>query len=99
MESLRDIFDGNNIKAAERMLSELKQLVEQEGVRPECVKVEAVEDEGNVPVQIVDAAKRHRCDTIVIGRRGKSMVGQFFTDSVAARLLRDPIGITVWVVE
>ena len=45
-----------------------------------------------------EPARAHGCDTIVVGRRGKSMVGQFLVGSAVEHLLRNPTGFTIWVV-
>jgi nucleotide-binding universal stress UspA family protein len=99
IESLAERFDRETRAAAEQMLAEMKERVVREGVHPKAVAVEIADQRGSVVSQVLSAAARHECDTIVIGRRGRSMVGQFFLGSVAEQLLRNRIGFTVWVVQ
>ncbi len=61
--------------------------------------MEVSEDRGEVVSQIIKAAEKHGCDTVVVGRRGNSMMGRFFADSVAEQLVRHPIGMSLWLVE
>lgn len=86
-------------KSGETLLEQLKTQLVSAGIPAETIAVASAVDNGDVPAQITEEARRHYCDTIVVGRRGKSMVGQFFSDSVVEKLLRNPIGFTVWVVE
>lgn len=84
--------------AAEKLLAGLKKEIVSEGISAVCVKTDWAEDT-DIAKLILDAARQHKCDTIVLGRRGKSMVGQFFGGGVAEKILRNPTGFTVWLVE
>ena len=91
-------FRKETQQAGVRMLAEMKELLVREGVPANCITTEVASERGNVAPQILDAARAHGCDTIVVGRRGKSMVGQFFVGSAVELLLRNPTGFTIWVV-
>jgi nucleotide-binding universal stress UspA family protein len=95
----RDEYLETALAAGERMLSEMKKQLVAAGIPAECVETEVSDDIGRVSEAILDAARRHGCDTIVLGRRGQSMLGQFFGGGVAEQLLRNPIGFTIWLVE
>lgn len=60
---------------------------------------ELAEHRGDVIPQILKTETERECDTIALGRRDKSMVGQFFMKGVVRKLLRKLIGHTTWVVE
>lgn len=96
---LATIFETETQKAATRLLAETKDRIIQHGVNPEYVTTEIAKERGQIAPQILQAAADHKCDTIVVGRRGRSMVGQFFLGSVVEHLLRNPVGFTIWVVE
>ena len=98
-DSQRGKYLAEVTEAGERMLAEMMEFILREGVPASCVTAELCDEEGNIADLILDAARRHECDTIVVGRRGKSMVGQYFGGGVAERLLRHPIGFTIWLVE
>ena len=85
--------------AATRMLAEIRQRVLREGVKAEQVTTEMAEECGSVVEQIIGAAAAHGCDTIVVGRRGKSLLGEFLAGSLVEHLLWKPIGYTIWLVE
>jgi nucleotide-binding universal stress UspA family protein len=92
-------FRKETKEAGLRLLAEMKELLVREGVPAERITTELAAERGNVAPQILNAARAHGCDTIVVGRRGKSMIGQFFLGSVVEHLLRNPTGFTIWVVE
>lgn len=81
------------------MLKELKQRAIQEGVKPEFVTAEMAEDCGSVLKQILKAARRHGCDTIVVGGHDRSLLQEFLAGSIVERLLWKPIGFAIWIVE
>mgnify|MGYP002260493397 FL=1 len=85
-------------KATERLLTGLKTQLVADGVSADCVAIDWAE-EGDTAKSILDAAREHKCDTIVLGRRGKSMIGQFIDGGVAEKLLRNPTGFTIWLVD
>jgi nucleotide-binding universal stress UspA family protein len=97
--SSREQYEEETARKAEEMMRQMEEVLVKENVNPDRIEVVIEEDDGDVAKQIVAAARRLACDTIAIGRRGKSMVGQFFTGSVAEHLLRNPTGLTVWVVD
>lgn len=97
--SLRQRFEDVTEEAAEKMFNTVEGKLKQAGMGMGCVVRELEENDGDIAGQIIAAAKRHECDTIVIGRGKRSMVGEFFRDSVAEHLLRKPVGMTLWVVE
>jgi nucleotide-binding universal stress UspA family protein len=99
IEELAEQFERETREAAKHMLAEMKSRVVQEGVRAELVVTEVAKERGSIVPQILRAAANRDCDTIVIGRRGKSMFGQFIVGSVVEQLLRNPVGFTIWVVE
>ena len=97
--NLASQLSAENKRAAEVRLHELKTRAVQEGAAPESVQVEIAEDSGSLLDQILNAATAHRCDTIVVGRRGQSLLKEFLAGSVVERLLWKPIGFAVWIVE
>lgn len=98
-EDFRERVRTETEDAAKRMLKEMKSLIVRDGANPKSIATETVEPDVDIVAQILDAASRHDCDTIVIGRRGRSMFTEFFGGSVAERLLRNPTGFTIWLVE
>ena len=96
---LRVQFETETMDAAQQMLSGMREIMIEEGLPANRIVTEVSEDRGEVVHQIVKTAEKHGCDTVVVGRRGKSMIGQIFADSVAEQLVRHPIGMTIWLVE
>jgi nucleotide-binding universal stress UspA family protein len=97
--SSRDRYETATMQRAEVLLRDMEAMLVKEDVNPDRIEVVIEEDDGNVAKQIITAARRLACDTVVIGRRGQSMVSQIFTGGVAEHLLRKPTGLTVWVVD
>jgi len=95
-----DWFDNQTRIAGTEILARTKDaLVKQARVEPERVITEIARKRGTIAPQILQAAADHKCDTIVVGRRDRSMVAAFFLGSVVEHLLRNPVGFTIWVVE
>jgi nucleotide-binding universal stress UspA family protein len=94
--NMRDRYEAVSEEVAEKMVQAVRDRLMKPGVTAEC---DVEENDGNVAEQIVAAAKRHVCDTIVVGRPSRSMIDEFFRGSVVEHLLRKPVGCTVWVVE
>ena len=84
---------------AETILIEMKERVVREGVKADFISTSIGSSLDDYANQILRAATFYDCDTIVVGRRGKSMIGKFLAGSVVERLLRNPTGFTIWVVE
>ncbi|MCG3148506.1 MAG: hypothetical protein PCFJNLEI_01950 [Verrucomicrobiae bacterium] len=95
----RDNYIATAFTSGERMLTEMKEGLTREGIPAAAIETDVSDEIGRVGEAILEAAHRHECDTIVLGRRGQSMIGQFFGGSVAEQLLRNPIGLAVWLVE
>ncbi len=96
---LRVQFETETMDAAQQMLASMREIMIAEGMPASRIVTEVSEDRGDVVHQIVTTAEKHDCDTVVVGRRGKSMISQIFADSVAEQLVRHPIGMTIWLVE
>lgn len=95
-----DWFDNHTRTVATEILAKAKEtLVKQGGVKLEWVTTEIAKQRGMIAPQILQAATDHKCDTIVVGRRGGSMVAAFFLGSVVEHLLRNPVGFAIWVVQ
>jgi nucleotide-binding universal stress UspA family protein len=95
---VRARIEAERGEAAEKLLTGLKTELVTEGVPAACVQTDWFEDD-DIAGLILEAARQRQCDTIVLGRRGKSMVGQFFGGGVAEKILRHPTGFTIWLVE
>jgi nucleotide-binding universal stress UspA family protein len=91
-------FGAKAWNKAEQTLAQIKEYIVHAGVKAKCV-VTGIAEEGDAVTKIIHAAATHGCDTIVVGRHGKSMISKFFTGSIVEHLLRNPVGYTVWVVE
>jgi nucleotide-binding universal stress UspA family protein len=98
-DKLAERTERKRTKAAEKMLADIKEAIIHEGVKPELVITECAERQGDVTKQILRAAARHGCDTIVVGRDKRSLLSEFLVGSVEEHILRKPVGYTIWVVE
>src|ERR1035437_5148916 len=92
VKDVLDWFDNQTRTAATEALANTKEALVKRGVRPELVSTEIAKQRGIIALQILQAAADHHCDTIVVGRRGGSMVAAFLLGSVVEHLLRNPVG-------
>ena len=95
----RDCIEARTRELAQQMLAALKEQLVREGVEPRLVSTVVAEERGNEVSQILRAGEDYDCDTIIVGRREGSMIGKYFAGSVAEKLLRNPTGFSLWVVE
>jgi len=92
-------FAANARDKAEQMLAQIKHRMVRAGVNPEALTTEAADEEGDVVEQIIQAASKQTCDTIVAGRREQSIFGRFLGGSVGEHLLRKAVGYAIWLIE
>jgi len=71
----------------------------QHGVSDAAIAEEIAEASDRMVPDIPDSARRHGCDTIVVARHHKSIIREFLEGDFEEKLLRRPIGFTVWLVE
>ena len=99
-EKRAKVFGEKALLKAERMLARIKERMVRAGAAPQSVSVDIVEEGGDVPTQIMEAAAEHRCDTIVVGRHEKSVIDKLLTGGdVSDKLRRKRAGYTIWVVD
>ena len=85
--------------AAKKMLADIKASVIGAGVKPGLVTTVLADKQGDTRKQILQVAAAQGCDTIVVGRDNRSLLGEFLAGSVVERILWKPIGYTIWIVE
>jgi nucleotide-binding universal stress UspA family protein len=56
-------------------------------------------DATTVTRAVLDAARQHQCNTVVVGRHAFAGLKRWFQHHVAENLVRAESGISVWVVE
>ena len=100
-EKRAEVFGAKARNKAERMLGPNQRIrMTRAGVAPQCVTTEIVEEGGDVPGQIMEAAAEHRCDTIVVGRHEKSTIDKLLSGGdVGDKLRRKRTGYSIWVVD
>ena len=99
-EKRAKVFGEKAYLKAERMLARIKERMVRAGAAPQSVSVDIVEEGGDVPAQIMEAAAEHSCDTIVVGRHEKSVIDKLLTGGdVGDKLRRKRAGYTIWVVD
>lgn len=58
-----------------------------------------VEENGDYAQTILDKAKEHNCKTIILGKKGDSIISEYLIGSTAERVSRFSKGYTVWLVD
>lgn len=58
-----------------------------------------VEENGDYAQTILDKAKEHNCKTIILGKKGDSIISEYLIGSTAERVSRFSKGFTVWLVD
>jgi nucleotide-binding universal stress UspA family protein len=95
----REKFEAETRERTARILAEVRQYFVAHGVNDGIIAEEIADESPRIVPDILAAATRHGCDTIVMARHHKSMVREFFAGDPEEKLLRHPTGFTVWLVE
>lgn len=83
------------------VLARAQQMLEQAGISAERIETRLVDPTPHVPIErrILEEARAGEHYTIVVGRRGISMLEKLLFGSVTEGLLKGADGFTVWVVQ
>ncbi|HKK01488.1 MAG TPA: universal stress protein, partial [Desulfuromonadales bacterium] len=80
------------------LLERLRQQALELGVPPEAIELLRAESVLNVPVAIAEEMGRGNYDTVCLGRKDRTSVGEKVLGNVAERLLRQDPAATLWLV-
>jgi len=80
------------------VINEAKRRLKEEGFSEEQISSEICIDQKSRAAAIVDAATKGGYDTIVVGRRGRTAVGEFMMGRVSRKILHFAYRSTVWIV-
>lgn len=85
-------------EAMEPVLEDLKARLVEAGLDADRVNCKIVTGASSRAAAIVEEAERKGCDTIVVGRRGLSMIQEFFMGRVSSKVIHLAREMAVWVV-
>jgi len=80
------------------VINEAKRRLKEEGFSEEQISSEILIDQKSRAAAIVDAATKGGYDTIVVGRRGRTAVGEFMMGRVSRKILHFAYRSTLWIV-
>jgi nucleotide-binding universal stress UspA family protein len=94
-------WKGSQRNSAAAILASGRETLQGEGVSDQRIEAELVEPAPHEAVaqRILEEAQAGGYDTIVVGRRGMSMMEKLLYGSVTEGLLRKAEGFTIWVVQ
>ncbi|MDO3378316.1 universal stress protein [Geoalkalibacter halelectricus] len=81
------------------LLDEVRSLLLKSGLPEERLQTRIKPLGRGIALDILDEARNHDCDTIVVGRRGLSKVKSLLLGSISSTIVQNAEGLTVWVVE
>ncbi len=84
---------------AQQVLDDAYDRLRNRGFAPERIETRILDPSMKTADALVKDARDNDRETIVIGRRGRSTIREFIFGGVTERLLRYPIGRSVWVVD
>jgi nucleotide-binding universal stress UspA family protein len=88
-----------NREDAQRILDAAYDRLRDKGFRPEQLETRILDAGMKTADALIKDASDNRRETVVIGRRGRSTLREFVFGGVTERLIRYPIGRSVWVVD
>jgi len=84
---------------SQRILDVAHDRLRSKGFRPEQLETRILDAAMKTTDALIKDASDNDRETIVVGRRGRSTIREFIFGGVTERLLRYPIGHSVWVVD
>jgi nucleotide-binding universal stress UspA family protein len=97
-----DWHDRERTRIEQAIFAPARQILKEKGVQEPTVRIETKLAEGagpDVALAIIGEAKAGGYDTVVLGKRGISMVREFMFGSVASKVVHHIEGCTIWIVE
>jgi nucleotide-binding universal stress UspA family protein len=94
-----DEDSAREVMQVRSFLEEVASLLRAKGVPAERLQVVVKPVRRGIPQDIVDEALALGCDTIVVGRRRLSLVGELLQGSVSREVVQKGDGRAIWIVE
>lgn len=63
------------------------------------ILIDVIEETGDYANMIIDKAKEYGCKTIVLGKKGDSIISEYLIGSTAEKVSRFSKGFTIWLVD
>jgi nucleotide-binding universal stress UspA family protein len=80
-------------------LEKSKKLLLEGGISEEQISIKVVDGSRSPANDILQEAKAGNYGTIVLGRRGISLLKEFFMGSVTSKVIQQADGFTVWIIQ
>jgi len=91
-------FIRNGFEKIETIVRDTGKIVEHAGIQRKNIMFKIIQGAKSRSRAIVEAAKEEKCDTIILGRKGKSDVSSFNMGRVPWKVIHGAKEMTVWMV-
>jgi len=82
----------------ETAIKDAEQTLETAGIKKSNIMAKIIQGAQSRSAALVEAAKEENCDTIVLGRKGKSEVGDFDIGRIPWKIIHGARELSVWLV-
>lgn len=89
----------NREKIANSIIEKALKVFTENGIDKNQILIDIVEESGDYGQMIVDRAKEKGCDTIILGKKGDSIISEYLIGSTAEKVSRMAKGLTIWLVD
>ncbi|GAB4443135.1 MAG: hypothetical protein OHK0040_14030 [bacterium] len=86
-------------KIANKIIEKAMKAFTEKGIDSKQIFIDIVEESGDYATMIIDKAREHGCKTIVLGKKGDSIISEYLIGSTAEKVSRFSKGVTVWLVD
>ncbi len=86
-------------KIANAIRQKALNVFQESGFAPHQIITEFIEESGDYAQMIIDKANEHGCKTIVLGKKGDSIVSEYLVGSTAEKVARLSKGKAIWLVD
>ncbi len=87
-----------NKEDAERVLEDCKSMMINRGIDEDAIETFTMPRTMGTAKDILNVARQHVCDAILLGRRGLSKIGEAFSPSVSTTVIENSTMLPVWAV-
>lgn len=95
---LEELWKTKAGQEIEPFMKKAKEMLVEAGLNESQISTKVVDGSRSAASDILEEARSNGYGTIVMGRRGRSGVKEFFMGSVSAKVLQNSTGMAVWIV-
>lgn len=83
----------------EQIKEKARRFLTEAGIEESQIQFVVVEESGDYATLILEKAKEYGCNTIVLGKKGDSIISEYLIGSTAEKVSRISKGFAIWLID